>query len=177
MLFRSHGTVPEEEEADFWDLDEPGPKKPAQKMRVVRCRMNPLRSKVPPPQMNPPPQARRARDSLRPQRIPNEGEEKAMDEGDRFAVRVGNRTRDRRDDMADLFDDIPDDLLLSKKMHIKRKQMMHRSVGISRNALKHVSTRDIKKAMADNMPVNAALRKKSLAELAPENNKIGRAHV
>lgn len=39
----SDGTVQREEEAEAWDLDEPGPKKPARKPRVVECRMNPVK--------------------------------------------------------------------------------------------------------------------------------------
>lgn len=95
-----------------------------------------------------------------------------MDERDRSAVRIGNSTRDRRDDMPDLFDDISDDLLLSKKVDIKRKQMMQRRLGISRNALEFVSSRDIKRAMADIKQVDAALKRKSLVALKAENNAL-----
>lgn len=60
-----------EEEAGAWESGYTAPKKPTRKSRVIWSRMNPQRTKVPPPQMIPP-QARRARKSSRPQRIPDD---------------------------------------------------------------------------------------------------------
>ena len=65
-----------------------------------------------------------------------------------------------------------DDIFLSKKVQIERKQMMQRSVDISRNASKLPTPREIKGAMADTKQVAATLRKKSLAALEAVNNTL-----